>query len=111
MLALGRSLAYSHGGGRTSGSRHQRGVQTGTANQRLRSTVRRLQQPELALQARQRQHSVLLEGSGELFGGEAVNLVSTVGDEVEDEPQLGQLFREALHLVIGHAGGVPVEGR
>ena len=34
-----------------------------------------------------------------------------VGDEVEDEAQLAQLLGELAHLLVAHAGGVPVERR
>ena len=95
VLMLGRSLAHGLGGGRASGSRHQRGIQTRTADQRLRRAVGRLEQPELALQTRQRQHPVLPQRGGEVLGGEAIDLVAAIGDEVEDEAQLAQLFGEA----------------
>jgi hypothetical protein len=36
-------------------------------------------------------------------------VVSATGDEVEDGPHLAELFGEALHLLIAHARGVPVE--
>ena len=43
--------------------------------------------------------------------GDAVDLVSAVGDEVEDEAHLAEFLGEGPHLVVGHAGGVPVERR
>ena len=35
--------------------------------------------------------------------------MAAIGDEVEDEAELAQLFGETLHLVVGHARGIPVE--
>ena len=37
--------------------------------------------------------------------------MTAVGDEVEDEPHLAEFLGEGPHLVVRHAGGVPVERR
>ena len=111
MLMLRGPFAHRLSGGGSAGRSHQRGIQTRTADQRLRGPVRRFDQPEFPLQARERQHSVLLQRGRELLRRQPVDLVPAVGDEVEDEAQLAQLLGKALHLFIAHAGGVPVEGR
>ena len=54
----------------------------------------------LALQPSQRKHAVLLERAGELLGGDAVDLVSAVGHEVEDEAHLADFLWEGPHLVV-----------
>src|SRR5206468_7258472 len=66
---------------------------------------------EFSLQAGEGEHAVLLEGHGELLGGEAVDLVTTVGDEVEHEAQLAEFLGKAAHFLVAHAGGVPTERR
>ena len=81
------------------------------SDERLRRLVGGLDEADLALQAGEGQHALLLEGGRELLGGHAVDLVAAVGDEVEDEAHLAQLLGEALHLVVAHSGRVPVEGR
>ena len=48
---------------------------------------------------------------GELLGRDTVDLVPAVGDEVEDEPHRAELLGEPPHLVVAHAGRVPVERR
>ena len=111
MLVLRGALAHGLGGRRAPRGGGQRGVAARPADQGLRRAVRRLDQAQLALQAGQRQHAVLFEGGGELLGGDAVDLVSAVGHEVEDEAHLGELFGEGPHLVVAHPGGVPVERR
>ena len=108
---LGGALAHRLGGRRAPRGRGQRGVAARSADQCLRCAVRRLDEAHLALQPSQRQHAVLLERAGELFGGDAVDLVSAVGHEVEDEAHLADFLGEGPHLVVGHAGGVPVERR
>ena len=50
-----------------------------------------------------------LQRGRELLGGQAVDLVPAVGDEVEHEAQLAQLLGEPAHLLVAHPGGVPVE--
>ena len=87
------------------------GVGPRAADQGLRGPVRGLDQAELALESGQRQHAVLAECGRELFRRQTVDLVATVGDEVEHEAELAQFLRELAHLVVGHAGGVPVERR
>src|SRR4029077_14958070 len=57
------------------------------------------------------EHAVLFEGHGELLGGEAVDLVTAVGDKVEDEAQLAEFLGKASHFLVAHAGGVPTERR
>ena len=52
-----------------------------------------------------------LQGGGELLGRHTVDLVTAVGDEVEDEAHLAELLGEAPHLLVAHPGRVPVEGR
>ncbi len=52
-----------------------------------------------------------LRAVAKLLGGEAVDLVTAVGDEVEDEAQLAEFLGEASHFLVGHAGGVPTERR
>ena len=111
MLMLGRALAHRLGGRRAPGGCGERGIAARPADEGLRCAVRRLDQAHLALQSGQRKHAVLPQRGGELLGGDAVDLVSAVGDEVEDEAHLAELFGEGPHLVVGHAGGVPVERR
>ena len=72
---------------------------------------RAIRQPHLALQPRQRQHAVLTQRGGELLGRHTVDLVAAVGHEVEDEAHLAEFLGEGPHLLVGHAGGVPVERR
>ena len=108
---LGGSFAHGLGGGGSAGGGHQSRIQARPTDQRLRRPVRRFEQPEFPLQARERQHAVLLERGRELFRRQPVDLVPAVGDEVEDEAELAQLLGKALHLFIAHAGGVPIEGR
>ena len=103
------ALAHGLGGRRAPGGGGQRGVAARSTDQGLRCAVGRLDQAHLALQASQRQHAVLLERAGELLGGDAVDLVPAVGHEVEDEAHLADLLGEPAHLVVAHAGGVPVE--
>ena len=50
-----------------------------------------------------------LAGLGKLLGRQAVDLVPAVGDEVEHEAQLAELFREPPHFLVAHARRVPVE--
>ena len=54
--------------------------------------IRRLQQPELALQARQSQHPVLPQGSRKLFRGQTIDLVTAIGNEVEYEAELAEFL-------------------
>ena len=109
MLNLGGPLAHRLRGGGASGRRRQCGVAARTADEGLRGAVGGFDQTHLALQARQREHPVLAQGGGELLGRHTVDLVSAVGHEVEDEAHLAEFLGEGPHLVVGHAGGVPVE--
>ena len=107
VLKLRRSLAHRLGRRGASRRSHQGGVQPRSSDQRLRRAIGRLQQSELALQARQRQHPVLLQRGRELLGRQAIDLVATVGDEVEDEAEFPELLGEALHLLVVHARWCP----
>jgi len=109
MLMLGRALAHRLGGRRAAGGRGERGIAARPADEGLRCAVGRLNQTEFALQACERKHAVLFERGGEFLGGEAVDLVAAVGDEVEDEAEFAEFFGEAAHLLVAHSGGIPAE--
>ena len=106
---LGGALPHRLGGRRTAGSRHQCRIEARTADQGLRRAVRGFDQPELALQARQRQHAVLTAGRWRTPRRQTVDLVSAVGDEVEDEAHLASSSGNCFISSSRHAGGVPVE--
>jgi len=61
------------------------------------------------LQLSECEHSIILQRGGELFGGQSVDLVSAVGDEVEHVAELRKALGESPHLIIGHPRGIPVE--
>ena len=109
VLMLRGALAHRLGGRRPPGRGGQCGVAARSADQGLRCAVRRFDETHLALQPGQREHALLPQRGGELLAGDAVDLVPAVGDEVEDEPHLAEFLWERPHLVVGHAGGVPVE--
>ena len=77
----------------------------------LRRSVRRLEEADPSLDLSQGQHAVFKEGCRELFGSDTVDLVATVGDEVEHESGLAEFLRKLAHLVVSHARRVPVERR
>ena len=95
MLVLGRALPHRLGGRGAARGCRERGIAARSADEGLRRAVGRLDQAHLALQASQRQHAVLFERGRELLGGDAVDLVPAVGDEVEDEAQLTEFLGEA----------------
>lgn len=74
------------------GGRSQRCIATRAADQGLRCAVGRFDQAHLALQPSQRQHAVLPQRGGELLGSDAVDLMSAIGNEVEDEAHFPKLF-------------------
>src|SRR5262249_1795241 len=73
VLEVGRSLAHRFGCRSASRRSYQRAIQPWSSHQRLRRSIGRLQQPELALQTRQGKHPVLLQSRGELLGRQAVD--------------------------------------
>ena len=75
----------------------------------LRGPVGRVEQADLALRLGQGEHAVVDQRGGELLGGDAVDLMAAVGDEVEHEAGVADLLRERPHLVVAHTGRVPVE--
>mmetsp|Transcript_15267 Transcript_15267/g.35934 ORF Transcript_15267/g.35934 Transcript_15267/m.35934 type:complete len:327 (-) Transcript_15267:602-1582(-) len=48
---------------------------------------------------------------GEEIDAQGIAVETSQGDELPAKAELGQVPNEGLHLRIGHAGGVPVEGR
>ena len=74
-------------------------------------SIGRLEQPELPLEPGEGEHPVVAQGCRELLGGESVDLVPAVRDEVEHEPQLPELHGELAHLVVAQPGRIPVERR
>ena len=111
MLNLSRSLAHRLGGRGAPRRCGQCRVAARPADEGLRGAVGGFDQSHLALQARQREHAVLTQSGGELLRRHTVHLMPAVGHEVEDEAHLAEFLGEGPHLVIGHAGGVPVERR
>ena len=111
MLELRRALAHGLGGGRPSGTRHQRSVHARPPDVGLGSLVGRVYESEPSLHPRQGEHAVLLQGGREFFRCQAVYLVASVGYEVEHESQLSYLPGEFLHLLVAHSRRVPVKGR
>jgi hypothetical protein len=71
--------------------------------------VWRLQQAERALQPCEGEHPVIAQRRGEFLGGEAVDLVAAVGDEIEHEAERSERLGEPAHLVVAETGRVPVE--
>ena len=111
VLMLRRALAHRLRRCGPPGRRHQGRVEPVAADERLRRPVRGFEQPELPLESGQGEHPVVAQGRRELLGGEAVDLVPAVGDEVEHEAELPELLGELPHLVVAQPGGVPVERR
>jgi hypothetical protein len=88
MLMLGRAFAHRLGGGGASRRSQEGRVHARPADQRLRSLVGGLDEADFSLQAGERKHALLLEGGGELLGGDAVDLVAAVRNEVENVAHL-----------------------
>src|SRR6266480_3383395 len=108
---LGRALAHCHGRRRAPRRSGQCGVRARSPDEGLGRAVGRIDHTEFSLEAGEGEHAVLLEGHGELLRGEAVDLVTAVGDEVEYEAQLAEFLGKASHFLVAHAGGVPIERR
>ena len=112
VLVLRRAFAHRLGRGRAlPTTAMSAGVRARASHERLRRAVGRVDEADLPLQPGERQHAFLPQRRGELLGRQAVDLMAAVGDEVEDEPELAELFGEPLHLLVAHAGRVPVERR
>ena len=111
VLRLGRALAHRLGGGGAArdadSAASARGPPTSVCGVRYGDSSRR----SLRCSRASASMPSCAQRGGELLGGEAVDLVAAVGDEVEDEAQLAELLGEAAHLVVAHAGRVPVERR
>src|SRR5690554_5414953 len=110
VLVLRRASAHGLRRGGAARDGHQRGVEARAADERLRRAVGRLEEAELPLETREREHAVVAERRGELLASEPVDLMAAVGDEVEDEADLPDGLRELAHLIIRHPGRIPVEG-
>src|SRR5690554_1490999 len=110
VLVLRRASAHGLRRGGAARDGHQRGVEARAADERLRRAVGRLEEAELPLETREREHAIVAERRSELLASEPVDLVAAVGDEVEDEADLPDGLRELAHLIIRHPGRIPVEG-
>ena len=111
VLELGRTLAHGFRGCGSSGTCNKCSVHAGSPDMGLRSLVGRIYESQPSLHARQGEHAVFHERGCELFGGHAVDLVASVGYEIEHEAELSYLLGEFLHFLVGHSRRVPVKGR
>ena len=106
---LGRSATHRLGRRGPPGNGHQGRVQPVPTDEGLRRSIGRFEQPELPLEPGKGEHPVVAQGRRELLGGESVDLVPAVGDEVEHEPQLPELLGKLPHLVVAQPGRIPIE--
>ena len=88
VLHLSRTFAHRFGGGGAARGGDKSAVESRPTHVGLRCLVGRFQKAELALKLGQGQHAVLFQGGSELLGGQAVDLMATVGDKVEDKSRV-----------------------
>lgn len=56
-------------------------------------------------------HTLVSELTGKDVNAEGVAVEAGEGDELPGEAELAEVANEGAHVVVGHASGVPVEGR
>ena len=106
---LRRALAHRLGRGRPARRGHQRRVEPWAADERLRRPVRRFEEPEFALQPGQREHAVLLRAVANSSAASPSIWWPPYVMKLKTKPSLPSSSGNALHLLVAHAGRVPVE--
>lgn len=56
-------------------------------------------------------HALVSELAGKDVNTEGVAVEASEGDELPGEAEFAEVADEGAHVVVGHAGGIPVEGR